>query len=311
MKYQSLSVYKYFILINLGLAMFLCGVKHANARQSDTAVVNNKRLRNVVIAESSIYGLSMTGLYQLWYKGYPKESFHFFNDNNEWLQMDKLGHAFSAYYVGLVGMEALRWSGVDKTKSIWLGGGLGFIFLSTIEVFDGFSGGWGFSTGDMMANMGGYLLCAGQQQWLNKQIVMLKFSYSPSPYATARPNVLGSNYVQSLFKDYNGQTYWLSFAPADFMAEDIKFPKWLSLAVGYSASGMYGGFNNIWESKGVSYDFSSVERKRELLFSLDINLWRVKTRNRTLNNVLKTIGFIKVPFPAYEFMSKKFYPFYF
>jgi hypothetical protein len=292
-------------LILLSLPLFL------NAQQKDSITFQPKRLRNVLAIETSLYGATMLGLNQLWYKDYPREQFHFFNDNKEWLQIDKVGHAFSAYYLGLVGMEALHWSGVRKTKSTWLGGGLGFLFLSTIEVFDGFSRDWGFSTGDMIANASGYFLAVGQQQLFNKQIAMLKVSFQASPYAQVRPNVLGSGFSERIMKDYNGQTYWLSFAIADVIPVGKKFPPWLALAFGYGAKGMYGGFDNKWESKGAYYDFSSVKREREFYAALDINLWRIKTKNKMLQSIFKTIGFLKVPLPTYEFTSKKFYPFYF
>jgi hypothetical protein len=281
------------------------------AQQQDSLTFKVKRLRNVIAIETGIYATSMLGLNQLWYKDYAKDQFHFFNDDKEWLQIDKTGHAFSAYYLGLVGIEAMNWCGVSKVKSNWIGGALGLIFLSTIEVFDGFSAGWGFSGGDMIANAGGYVLAAGQQQVFNKQIMMLKFSAQASPYAKVRPNVLGSGFSERFFKDYNGQTYWLSFAVADVLPVGKKFPPWLALAFGYGAKGMYGGFENKWESKGAYYDFSSVKREREFYASLDINLWRIKTKSKMLQNIFKTIGFLKVPLPTYEFTSKKFYPFYF
>jgi uncharacterized protein YfiM (DUF2279 family) len=301
---------RYFISLLL-LNLLVLSIESLNAQNADTSSVSRKRLQRVLIAETSIYGATMLGLNQLWYKDYPREHFHFFNDNKEWLQIDKVGHSFSAYYLGLVGMEALHWSGVSKTKSTWIGGALGLVFLSSIEVFDGFSQGWGFSNGDMIANASGYLLAAGQQQLFNKQVAMLKVSFQASPYAQARPNVLGSGFSERIMKDYNGQTYWLSFAIADILPFGEKFPPWLALAFGYGAKGMYGGFDNVWESKGATYDFTSTKREREFYAAIDINLWRIKTKNKTLQSIFKTIGFLKVPLPAYEFKTKRFYPFYF
>ena len=301
---------RYFISL-LVLVFLVMSIESLNAQNTDTSSFSRKRLQGVVIAETSIYGATMLGLNQLWYKDYPREHFHFFNDNKEWLQIDKVGHSFSAYYLGLVGMEALHWSGVSKTKSTWIGGALGLVFLSSIEVFDGFSQGWGFSNGDMIANASGYLLAAGQQQLFNKQVAMLKVSFQASPYAQARPNVLGSGFSERIMKDYNGQTYWLSFAIADILPFGEKFPPWLALAFGYGAKGMYGGFDNVWESKGATYDFTSTKREREFYAAIDINLWRIKTKNKTLQSIFKTIGFLKVPLPAYEFKTKRFYPFYF
>ena len=40
------------------------------------------------------YGASLIIFNNAWYKDFPKTSFHTFNDNGEWLQMDKVGHAW-------------------------------------------------------------------------------------------------------------------------------------------------------------------------------------------------------------------------
>jgi hypothetical protein len=98
---------RYFISL-LVLVFLVMSIESLNAQNADTSSFSRKRLQGVVIAETSIYGATMLGLNQLWYKDYPREHFHFFNDNKEWLQIDKVGHSFSAYYLGLVGMEALK-----------------------------------------------------------------------------------------------------------------------------------------------------------------------------------------------------------
>ena len=48
-----------------------------------------------------------------------------------------------------------------------------------------------------------------------------KFSFHRTDYAPLRPDVLGDGLAEEIFKDYNGQTYWLSFDMDKF----IKFPK--------------------------------------------------------------------------------------
>src|ERR1700716_565760 len=61
-----------------------------------------ERLRTVVITEVAIGLVASAGLYYLWYKKFPKTRFHFFNDNAEWLQMDKVGHMTTAYTLATV-----------------------------------------------------------------------------------------------------------------------------------------------------------------------------------------------------------------
>ncbi|HIE45066.1 MAG TPA: DUF2279 domain-containing protein, partial [Flavobacteriaceae bacterium] len=114
-----------------------------------------KKRKTLIFTGSSAYTVSMIGLNQLWYAKYPKSNFHTFNDNQEWLQMDKMGHAMTSYYVGKLGMELVSWTGESKQNQLIYGAGLGFAFLTTVEVFDGFSKEWGFSTGDIIANASG------------------------------------------------------------------------------------------------------------------------------------------------------------
>ena len=252
----------------------------------------------VVGAETVIYTGTMIGLSQLWYKDETSSNFHFFNDNQQWLYMDKIGHAMTSYYVGKVGYEALSWSGVTEKKAIWYGGTLGLAFLTSVEVFDGYSSGWGFSTGDMAANVLGSGLFIGQQLGWKEQRILLKYSFYPTNYAAKRPNMLGENLLQQSLKDYNGQTYWLSVNVASFLNDETRFPKWLNVAVGYGADGMLGGRNNEFVSDNQYFDYSNIKRQKQFYLSLDVDLTRIKTKNQLLAGFLNTFGFIKFPFPA-------------
>jgi uncharacterized protein YfiM (DUF2279 family) len=260
--------------------------------------LNVKRLKTVVATEAVVYSVSMIGLYQLWYKNEPTSPFHLFNDNQQWLYMDKIGHTMTSYYVGKVGYEALSWSGVTEKKAIWYGGTLGLAFLTSVEVFDGYSSGWGFSTGDMAANVLGSGLFIGQQLGWKEQRVLLKYSFYPTDYAAKRPNMLGENLLQQSLKDYNGQTYWLSVNVASFLNDETRFPKWLNVAVGYGADGMLGGRNNEFVSDNQYFDYSNIKRQKQFYLSLDVDLTRIKTKNQFLSAVFNTFGFIKFPFPA-------------
>lgn len=269
--------------------------------QSDTvSAFNKKRLALVVGTEAVLYGGSMIGLNELWYKDYPRSSFHTFNDNAEWLQVDKAGHVVTSYYIGRIGVGLLKWTGVKRKKAIWYGGMLGSLYQSTIEVLDGFSSEWGFSYGDLAANTAGSLLCVGQELAWDEQRITLKYSFMQSRYPNYRPEVLGEGITENLLKDYNGQTYWLSVNLASFMSKETKFPKWLNIAVGYGAEGMTGGMFNppYIDENGDQIYF---DRYRQYYLSLDVDLTRIKTKSKVLNTFFNTIGFIKIPAPALEF----------
>src|SRR4051794_27172395 len=57
----------------------------------DTNGVNRTRVKLVTAANVLCYGATSIVLYSDWYKNYPQTNFHFFNDNYEWKQVDKIG----------------------------------------------------------------------------------------------------------------------------------------------------------------------------------------------------------------------------
>ena len=65
--------------------------------QSNEDSINRKRLNTVIIGSSAAYAGSLVVLYYAWYKDAPKTTFHFIDDSRYWLQIDKVGHATTAY----------------------------------------------------------------------------------------------------------------------------------------------------------------------------------------------------------------------
>lgn len=267
------------------------------------------RLTAVLVSQGSLHALSLTGLYFLWYRDYPQSSFHFFNDNNEWLFMDKAGHLTAAAYISGIGYHTYRWSGVDEKRAAWFGGLLGFVYMLNIEILDGFSREWGFSPGDLAANTAGVSLFVAQQLFWQEQRFTLKYSFHQTPYAGARPEVLGSNLISQMVKDYNGQTFWLSCNLHSFMPEKTRFPKWLNLAAGYGAEGMTGATGNF------SADPQFPDHPyRKFFISADVDLTRIPVRSQFLKTMLTVLNFIKIPSPSIEFNTNGkvlFHPFYY
>ena len=257
----------------------------------ETYTLNKKRRDILLISEATAYTVALVGLNQLWYADYPKSGFHFINDNSEWLQMDKMGHLTSSYYTGVAGIKAYEWTGMSRKNAIWYGGMTGSFFLTIIEILDGHSAEWGASSGDLIANTSGSLLAIGQALKWNEQRLQLKYSYSPSKWAELNSEQLGENHLQRALKDYNGQTYWLSFNMKSLLnIEQVEFPNWLNLAIGYSGDNMTNPYHEAGDD----------ERKRQYLLSLDVDLTRIKTKSKTWNSILHTFGFLKFPMPALE-----------
>ena len=275
-------------------------------KPSDT--LNTSRRNAVIITEASMATLTLVGLNQLWYADYPKSKFHTLNDNNQWLQMDKLGHVFSAYQLGRLGANTLHWSGVSKQDQLIYGSTIGVAFLTVVEVFDGYSEEWGFSWGDMAANVTGAGLYVGQELLWKEQRFTIKYSFHRTDYAPQNPEVLGNGFSEEFLKDYNGQTYWLSLNLHAFFKES-KIPSWLNVALGYGAEGMISGSN--------TNDNDVVQKQnpyRQFYLSLDLDLTRIKTNSHVLRTIFDVFNVIKVPFPALEFNDKngiKFHGIYF
>lgn len=260
---------------------------------SDT--VNVSRKSTVYISEAVFLGGTLMGLNQLWYKDYPKSSFHFINDNDDWLQMDKAGHLFSTYHLGRFGAESLAWSGATKKQQLVYGATVGFTFMSVVEVFDGFSSEWGASWGDVAANVAGTGLYVSQELLWNEQRITPKFSFHTTRYAALRPNTLGSSWNEQILKDYNGQTYWLSVNLHSF-AKGSKIPKWLNVALGYGADGMVSG-----NKETVSPEVAAQNhRRRQFYLSLDVDLTKIKTNSHILKTIFSVFNTIKVPAPTLE-----------
>ena len=265
---------------------------------SDT--LNKKRQNTIIVTEATLASVTLLGLNQLWYADYPRSNFHFINDNNEWLQMDKVGHMYSAYHLGRFGAEMMNWSGASQKNRLVYGATLGFAFLTAVEVLDGFSSEWGASSGDIIANATGTALYVSQELLWREQRVTPKFSFHTTHYANLRPESLGSSLNEQLLKDYNGQTYWLSVNLHSF-AKETKIPKWLNVAFGYGADGMLTG--NLQNDNVNS--IQNPERFRQFYLSLDVNLAKIDTKSHFLKTVFSIFNTIKIPAPTLEYSANK------
>ena len=248
------------------------------------------------------YSSSLLVLQNVWYKDYPQSKFHFFDDGKNWMQMDKMGHGFSSYYLAKSVSAGFAKTGIDK-KSIWVGAGTSFLYLGTLELMDGKSSAWGFSWYDITANATGTSIFLLEKLVFKKQYLIPKFSFMPSPYATHRPTVLGSNLGQQILKDYNGQTYWLSI-PMGVLTPKFNKINWLCLSLGYSVDQKLVGDQD---------QYLQFNAARQYYLSLDVDLSSIKVKNPTLKKVLSAMNCIKIPFSALQLQSSKlsFRPIYF
>ncbi len=257
--------------------------------------INKPRQSGVYIGESVALGATLIGLNQIWYKDYPQSNFHFFNDNDQWLQIDKVGHLYSSYHLGRAGAELLQWSGASQKEQLLYGASVGFAFLTVVEVFDGFSQEWGASTGDIIANATGTTLYVSQELLWKEQRITPKFSFHQTKFAKQRPETLGKSLNEQLLKDYNGQTYWLSFNIHSF-TKDSLIPKWLNLAIGY------GGENMLYGSRSEALQNGIFQQEyRQFYLSLDIDLTKIATKSHFMKTIFSVFNTIKIPAPTLQY----------
>lgn len=264
----------------------------------DTNTVNKRRLKTVLYSSGITYGVGMFGLNELWYKKEPRSGFHFFNDNREWQQVDKLGHTYTAFNQSLLGVKLMKWSGLPHKKAVLYGGLAGVVFQTPIEFLDAYSSAWGFSWGDVGANLFGASLATTQLYFWSETRITMKYSFCKSGLADNRPNVLGENLMQQLLKDYNGQTYWLSANVKSFFPES-KLPDWFSVAVGMGAHNMIKAH----KEDNVSLGYNA---HREWYLSPDISFRKVKTKRKGLKAFLWLLDAYKFPFPALKLAEGRF-----
>lgn len=229
-----------------------------------------------------IYVLLFFFLYQLWYKNQLTANFHFFNDATEWLGMDKCGHFFVSY---LETWLLLTFYKLSEQKPLLFSAFFGFFCQFPIEIFDGFSIGYGFSVFDLLANFAGASFAYFQFIFWKRQIIIPQFSFLPTEFAAQRPELLGFTLISQIIKDYNGQIYWLSFNPNEMINRKI-FPEWFLVSVGYGATEMLSG-----HAKNDEND----TRNANIYLSIDVNWMYFNPKNYVLKFVLSLLCHIKIP----------------
>ena len=282
-------------------------------KKTNPLTPEQKRKRQWIVGGINVvgYGASLIIFSNTWYDDYPKTSFHTFDDSKEWLQMDKVGHGWAAYNTGRASTEMWKWAGLSNKKATWIGGLSGTVYLTVIELLDAHSAKWGWSWSDMAANILGSGLYISQQLGWEEQRIQFKFSFHYKNYSDPMLNersddLFGSSKVERMLKDYNGQTYWLSANLRSFF-QGSNIPRWLNVAVGYGADGMFGGFENIWidEDTGLPVNRTDIKRYRQWFLAPDVNFSKIKTNSKGVKLLLGLLDAFKFPAPSLELSNGK------
>ena len=252
-------------------------------KPSDT--LNIQRRNSVIVFESIVFVGGIIQLNKIFDKDHFSTNCTFINDNSTCLQMDKAAHIFTSYQIGNMSYNLLNWAGVSKKNKLIYGAGMGFVFLTTAEVIDGFSKDSNASYGDIVANAGGTSLFVFQDLLWDEQRIVPKFSFHSSQFISSNIKTMKSQ-IES---EFDGQTFWLSANIQSFFKKS-KVPKFLNIAIGYGVENLDNSTLN-----------TNVEPYRQLFLSLDVDLTRIKTNSHVLKTLFSVFNTIKVPAPTIEF----------
>ena len=270
---------------------------HATAAPSSPPVAPNVvRRRNAALIATGSAVVAGYGYHAWWRDGFTS---HFrrrseggFGRDREFMGIDKLGHAYSAY-VGTRFMAPLFESlGNSPEQARWLAAWTTWGVMAGVEVLDGFSREYRFSHEDIVANtvgaVVGYAL-ASNPDW--DDLLDFRLYYRQSPLSNWDP-----------IGDYPGQRYYL-VAKADGVRalRDLPVLRYLELGIGYGAPGV--DTPDEWNL----HDFA--QRRREVFVAVGLNLSRVisdlfyggqRSTTRTQRNLERAFEVIQHPAHAYR-----------
>lgn len=218
--------------------------------------------------------------------------FHFENDFDYALNIDKLGHFASGVAMAEILYEGYRWSGLSEFNSYLFAGLSAMSTHIAIDIKDGFGPKWGFSIFDVLAgSIGGFLPMAERYVPVFKY-VDLKWSYwiNSQAYYDWEHDASGTGIFTD---DYVNQTFWASFKPYRLLpaAAQKYYPSWLAFAVGISIDG--GVFTQeYWDYRTGAH--------REVYISLDYDLEALRPHSRWARTLVKWLNYFKLPAPTLQ-----------
>ena len=212
--------------------------------------------------------------------------FHFENDFDYALNLDKFGHFAAGVVLGEFFYEGYHWAGASEFQSYLFAGLSALATHIAIDVKDGFAPTWGFSIFDVLSGgLGGFLPMAERYVPLFKYID-LKWSYWINSNAYYDSNHAASGGVFT--DDYVNQTFWLSVKPYRLLPESVRkyYPSWLAIAVGLSI-----------DEKVFTKE---PHPRREVYVALDYDLEAFRPQSRFARFAIKMLNYFKLPAPTIQ-----------
>lgn len=214
-----------------------------------------------------------------WWKD-QRTDFHFVDDNEYALNVDKAGHYAAGAFNSFLGQKAFEWSGFSKEASVWGGFAIGALFQTYVELEDGYAGNWGFSRGDAYANLIGAAWPVVQYYVPYAEHIQPKFTYWPSTRLLE-----GKHHGGNIIDDYEGQTYWVAVHVHGLLPKSWKsyWPDWLGIALGVSVREI--------ENREAT--------QRNVILALDYDMSKIiPGESWWLHTLKQALNFLHFPSPA-------------
>jgi hypothetical protein len=226
-----------------------------------------------------------------WWSG-ERAAHWFVNDDwdQEFRDQDKLGHALGGYHLTRIGADLLRVACVGDDRAIAWAAVYATLFQLQIEVWDGFYEKYGFSPGDMIANVAGAGLAVAQHYSPALRHVKPTLSYAPTAAYRNRA-AFGPTGEMRPSLDYSGQTYWLSADVDALLPERLraKWPGLLRASVGHSITDWVDPLSG-----------ATQRARRRIVFSLDLDLEKLPGSHPAWRRVKHELSYLRLPAPALE-----------
>ncbi|PWJ62543.1 MULTISPECIES: DUF2279 domain-containing protein [unclassified Fibrobacter] len=261
--------------------------------QNIQAEVSVPKLSAVIGLTAAVYGAAYGFVFAKGWWDEEGNDFHFENDFDYALNLDKLGHFASGVLLGEIFYEGYRWAGISEFRSYLFAGLSAVSTHIAIDVKDGYAPKWGFSIFDVLSgSLGGFLPMAERYVPLFKY-VDLKWSYwiNSNAYYDQEHDASGGGIFTD---DYVNQTFWASFKPYRMLPASVRkyYPSWLAVAAGLSID--EGVF-----TKEYKHHHRSVAH-REVYIALDYDLEAFRPQSRWARTLIKYLNYIKFPAPTVQ-----------
>lgn len=215
-----------------------------------------------------------------------RTSFHFQNDWDYALWIDKIGHIYGGMLIQHGLSSAFEAANLSSEKSAWYGAAGALAFQTFIEIEDGFGPQWGFSPGDFIGDVIGSAYPVFQYYFPSLKNYMLKASYWPKDFNKTNP-ISGQKHI--IIDDYHGQKFWLSARMKNILPDAAAryWPDFLMLAVGM-------GVKNLDGSGGGQRDF---------YLALDLDAESIPLYGSFWQFIKNTLNFFHFPMPGIRITS--------